>query len=458
MAKLNNTLITGSLRITDDLSLSGVLTTNSISAATLAVSGASTFGGAITVNATTDSTSTSTGSLIVKGGIAAAKQLRVGTALTVGSTGTFTGAVTINSTTESSSTGTGALIVKGGAGVAKNLYVGGNTVITGNLTVNGTTTTVESTNLAIEDNLITLAKDNTAILTSPSGIVVPKYDGTNYGALAFTSDGIAYVGDVTLNSSGQIDTANSGWLPIVVRSGLDSTKDNFIVKWDDTSKAIIAATANTGTVWNDYLKYVKGINTNNKKTLASLSSATPLAANTSTYHQLNKISTYGIPLLKYSSVATSGTTYTYTVVNADGTTIALEDYDNFILDINKTVSSTATVKITYASKTYTLVESAVSTGSSFTNLDLTYPVLCKVISSTQIAIVGQISGKTGSTNTDSKIYLVGATSQTNNTNTYSDSEVYTTNGTLTTKEVEVGGGSVNMRYDSTAKALRFVFE
>ena len=64
----------------------------------------------------------------------------------------------------------------------------------------------------------------------------------------------------------------------------------------------------------------------------------------------------------------------------------------------------------------------------------------------------------GSTNTDSKIYLVGATSQAANPQTYSDSEVYTTNGTLTTKEVEVGGGSVNMRYDSTAKALRFVFE
>ena len=259
MAKLNNTLITGSLRITDDLSLSGVLTANSISAATLAVSGASTFGGAITVNATTDSTSTSTGSLIVKGGIAAAKQLRVGTALTVGSTGTFTGAVTINSTTQSSSTSTGALIVKGGAGVAKNLYVGGNTVITGNLTVNGTTTTVESTNLAIEDNLITLAKDNTAILTSPSGIVVPKYDGTNYGALAFTSDGIAYVGDVTLNSSGQIDTANSGWLPIVVRSGLDSTKDNFIVK---ENEVIILAVPDEPNGLNSTLEVFdeKGIN------------------------------------------------------------------------------------------------------------------------------------------------------------------------------------------------------
>lgn len=49
--------------------------------------GAQTFGGAKTFNDTTDSTSTSTGSVIVKGGLGVAKQLRVG------STATFSGVV-----------------------------------------------------------------------------------------------------------------------------------------------------------------------------------------------------------------------------------------------------------------------------------------------------------------------------------------------------------------------------
>ena len=411
MAKLNNTLITGSLRITDDLSLNGAASISS----TLNVAGASTLAG-LTAGASTLSSLTVSGNSTLAG-------------LTAG-------ASTLSS-----------LTVNGATNLKSTVTVGGALTVTGNLTVNGTTTTVSSTNLTIKDNLIILAKDNTAALTKPAGILVPKYDGTNYGALGFDSEGVAYVGDVAV-SGDNIDTASTSttWLPIVVRSGLSSSNDGQLTKWDNTHKSIMAA------------GYSKGINTNNTKTLATISNAADLVDSKSTYHQFNKISTYGIPLLKYSSVSTSGTTYTYTVVNADGTAIALENYDNFILDINKSVSSTATVKITYASKTYTLVESAVSTGSSFTNLDLTYPVLCKVISSTQIAIVGQISGKTGSTNTDSKIYLVGATSQANNTNTYSDSEVYTTNGTLTTKEVEVGGGSVNMRYDSTAKALRFVFE
>lgn len=46
----------------------------------------------------------------------------------------------------------------------------------------------------------------------------------------------------------------------------------------------------------------------------------------------------------------------------------------------------------------------------------------------------------GSTNSDSKLFLVGATSQAANPQTYSDSEVYTTNGTLTTKILSTSAG------------------
>lgn len=63
----------------------------------------------------------------------------------------------------------------------------------------------------------------------------------------------------------------------------------------------------------------------------------------------------------------------------------------------------------------------------------------------------------GSTNSDSKLFLIGATSQAANPQTYSDSEVYTTNGTLTTNKVQVGNGTATMEYDSSYKALKFVF-
>ena len=63
----------------------------------------------------------------------------------------------------------------------------------------------------------------------------------------------------------------------------------------------------------------------------------------------------------------------------------------------------------------------------------------------------------GSTDTSSKIYLIGATSQATNPQTYSDNEVYTTSGVLTTKKVQVGGGSCTMEYNSTTETLDFVF-
>ena len=63
----------------------------------------------------------------------------------------------------------------------------------------------------------------------------------------------------------------------------------------------------------------------------------------------------------------------------------------------------------------------------------------------------------GSTDTSSKIYLIGATSQAANPQTYSDDEVYATSGVLTTKSVQVGGTSATMQYNSTDKSIEFVF-
>jgi hypothetical protein len=65
---------------------------------------------------------------------------------------------TISGTTDSSSSTTGSFKTAGGAGIAKSLYVGGNIVVTGDLTVNGTTTTVNSTTVDIADLNITVAK------------------------------------------------------------------------------------------------------------------------------------------------------------------------------------------------------------------------------------------------------------------------------------------------------------
>lgn len=68
--------------------------------------------------------------------------------------------VNIDDTTDASSTSTGALVVDGGVGVAQQLHVGSHVVIGGNLTVDGTTTTVNSTTMTVDDTIIVLGQGN----------------------------------------------------------------------------------------------------------------------------------------------------------------------------------------------------------------------------------------------------------------------------------------------------------
>lgn len=108
----------------------------------------------------------------------------------------------------------------GGGAISGDVSTSGNLTVGCNLTVNGTTTTVDSTTLQVKDKLIEVAHGNTIALTTPAGLVAPKYDGTNSGALVFDSTGTAYVGDVKLDITGNIDVSKSGLQPLATRTGL----------------------------------------------------------------------------------------------------------------------------------------------------------------------------------------------------------------------------------------------
>lgn len=125
---------------------------------------------------------------------------------------------------------------KAGGTITGDLAVNGGVTIGGNLTVSGTTTTVDSTTLQVKDKLIEVAHGNTEKLTTPAGIVAPKYDGTNSGALVFNGDGIASVGDVVLDASGNIDVTQSNLQPLATRTGL--VNDN-LVKYDGTNQTLV---------------------------------------------------------------------------------------------------------------------------------------------------------------------------------------------------------------------------
>lgn len=72
------------------------------------------------------------------------------------------------------------------------------------------------------------------------------------------------------------------------------------------------------------------------------------------------------------------------------------------------------------------------------------------------AVFTDTKNTTGSTDTSSKIFLVGAASQAANPQTYSDNQVYATNGQLDANKVRVAE-AVSLVYDSTNKCLNFNF-
>jgi hypothetical protein len=98
------------------------------------------FAAGISSTLVTDSTSSSTGSIITSGGIGVAKAAYIGTTLTVTGSSTFTGAIAVDSVTDSSSTLTGSIQTDGGLGVAKAVFVGTTLSVSGTSTLTGVAT------------------------------------------------------------------------------------------------------------------------------------------------------------------------------------------------------------------------------------------------------------------------------------------------------------------------------
>jgi len=94
------------------------------------IGGGATIGGDLTISNSTQSTNTSTGSITTSGGIGIVKNANIG-----GNT-IINGYLDINSAVESSSTSTGSITTSGGIGVAGNAYIGRSATIGGVLDIN----------------------------------------------------------------------------------------------------------------------------------------------------------------------------------------------------------------------------------------------------------------------------------------------------------------------------------
>ena len=161
---------------------------------------------------TTDSTSTSTGSVVLDGGMGIAKQLYVG-----GTTSKFTA-----NTTSTSST-TGALVVTGGVGIGGNLNVGSNATITGSLTVasNGSPQAVD-----IEASTLNLQSQQNASIglsTNSASTYTLTIDAVNTGVGGANLD-VNVESDFTLDATTvSIDSTDSSNLSMAANSASTKT-------------------------------------------------------------------------------------------------------------------------------------------------------------------------------------------------------------------------------------------
>ena len=129
--------------------------------------------GSTTFASAVSSTSKTTGSVIVSGGIGATGSIFCG-AITCDSL-TTGGVITSTNATDSTTTSSGAIISSGGIGIAKNINIGGNATVVGRMTSNNNV--INSSNIQLLGTTTTLTATSTQKQicsgNSPQTIVMP---------------------------------------------------------------------------------------------------------------------------------------------------------------------------------------------------------------------------------------------------------------------------------------------
>ena len=210
------------------------------SGVTVSAAGQLTADGRVIIDDATDATSTTDGSLQTDGGLSVAKDVIAGNdvkllsdsavlAMGAGSDITLTHDGSTGGTLASAGAflidGANAVSIDGASGVnigtndsgaaisighsTSEVTVNDNLTVTGDLTVNGATTTIDTTNLLVEDPLVVLAKNNAAAAAIDQGLIFMR-GGSNQAMLwdesadefvfAATEESGSTSGNVTLGS------------------------------------------------------------------------------------------------------------------------------------------------------------------------------------------------------------------------------------------------------------------
>ncbi len=243
---------------------------------------------------------------------------------------TISGATNITSTADATSISSGgALTVSGGLAVFKNTYIGGN------LYVQGTTTSVSSTVVTINDN--TLLLNASPIGPYDSGILVQRYqtvNDTNIGSVITdtptfsTTVSSATTSNVILSAGSVVDNFYKGWWINInnqsrqVSSYVGSTKtitvsSNFTTTPVNGNAVNLYSQTLAGVIWSETNKQFETIYTPFDNTIVTVSNNAPLRTGIFT---ADSITSNGLITFTNTTEATS--TITASVVLSGGIGIA----------------------------------------------------------------------------------------------------------------------------------------
>lgn len=116
--------------------------------------------------------------------------------------------------------------------------IGGDVQITGNLTVNGTTTTNDAETLQVKDNYIVTNSDG-ATLAGYSGILIRTNSTVTYGITYDPVSNAVLLGQGVYNSDGTFSFNSGEGLPVAIRAVSTSWTNGDIAVWDSTNNQFV---------------------------------------------------------------------------------------------------------------------------------------------------------------------------------------------------------------------------
>ena len=205
---------------------------------------------ALTLKDATQSTDKDTGALVVEGGVGIEKNLNVGGHLTVGGGSTFTGPIEMFDGLVVDSIGISSNVIRSREGSGNKLYIDpypdglsneGQVIIKGDLQVDGTTTTVNSTSSTLNDGIMKLGDVTsvrtvkTTVGTGVSAIIVDSIVGVNTGDVITGSSSLPGAGTTSIHSFSSQAGISTIFIDGVTTAGIVTTTELTITHAYDTN-------------------------------------------------------------------------------------------------------------------------------------------------------------------------------------------------------------------------------